>query len=91
MMLAQWQPVTSCAVAKTLPTPRLYIGEPVHQRCKKWWNRGTGFPESILACTKFWDPRRETITVIKSAGNFAVFVKHLTDFMLLQTMISIKM
>jgi hypothetical protein len=74
-----------------LPAPRLYIGEPEHQRCKKWWNRGTRFPESILACTKFWDPVRETITVIKSAENSAVIVKYLTDFMLLQTMISIKM
>ena len=25
-----------------------------HQRCKKWWNRGTRFPESKLACRKFW-------------------------------------
>jgi hypothetical protein len=40
------------------------------QRCKKWWNRGTRFPESILACRKLLDPRRETLTVIRSAEEF---------------------
>jgi hypothetical protein len=26
---------------------------------KKWWNRGTRFPESKLACRKLLRPRRE--------------------------------
>jgi hypothetical protein len=55
----------------------------VGQRCKKWWNRGTRFPESELACRKFLGPRREiveTITADLSAENSAEFVKNYADY-----------
>ena len=31
------------------------------QRCKKWWNWGTRFPEGKLACRKIWELRRELL------------------------------
>jgi hypothetical protein len=31
------------------------------QRCTKWWNWGTRFPESKLALRKLFRPRREIV------------------------------
>jgi hypothetical protein len=49
------------------------------QRCKKWWNRGTRFPESKLACRKFCGHRREIVGTI-TGENSEVFVKNYADY-----------